>query len=379
MKISVSDSSKSRMVTYGRKRIFGPDKSELSTHQQRITRFDEVWEADLREALERAVDENRLVKPHVVRKRLQETYFRATQYVDFSKSHYEFVYRGLLCVAQLEFQEPSRYELDQLWSFTYSDMPPDMICIRLGSEESKKRFKGLADRLGKTQQELGQEALIEKMTAVTYRLESNVQGLMRLSRQSSITYYQEALNELQGRLKRDYPETSGNDSWQSWIYGNNWLFGTQYGQPIDRQRVGFRSIPDFLFPTLDGFIDILEIKKPTHKVIRADGSHPCSFAWSSEANRAIGQVVNYMHEIELHQLELARNINREYSGMMGGELYTVKPRAFILIGWSDDWDSKKKEAFRKLNYSLHGIEVLTYTDLIQRAISLITLYTQHAA
>jgi hypothetical protein len=53
--------------------------------------------------------------------------------------------------------------------------------------------------------------------------------------------------------------------------------------------IGFRSILDYLFPTPEGFIDILEIKKPTHEVIKEDRSPPGAFCWSAEANEAIGQ------------------------------------------------------------------------------------------
>jgi len=38
------------------------------------------------------------------------------------------------------------------------------------------------------------------------------------------------------------------------------MFATQYAAPLPKERVGFSSIPDFLFPTLDGFVDVLEIK-----------------------------------------------------------------------------------------------------------------------
>ena len=44
----------------------------------------------------------------------------------------------------------------------------------------------------------------------------------------------------------------------------------------------------------------------------------------------------------------------------------VKPRAFILFGNSKNWTNPKKEALRKLNYYLHGIEVITYKDLLDR-------------
>jgi len=36
-------------------------------------------------------------------------------------------------------------------------------------------------------------------------------------------------------------------------------------------------MPDFIFPTLDGFVDILEIKLPSKEVIVEDASHAGSW------------------------------------------------------------------------------------------------------
>ena len=121
-------------------------------------------------------------------------------------------------------------------------------------------------------------------------------------------------------------------------------------------------MPDYLFPTVDGFVDVLEIKLPDDPVINEDTSHKGSWKWTAEANAAIGQVVNYLGEIDRLRLEIERSIRANY----GYEVSLVKPRAFILIGDSIDWDDSKKEGLRKLNHALHGIEVLTYRDLVAR-------------
>lgn len=223
----------------------------------------------------------------------------------------------------------------------------------------------------------GQIALVDKTTELLKRVSKErrrskalIRQLKDLQRISNVTYYREKLEELRGHLERNHRESW----WQAWIYSNNWLFGVNYSQPISKQRVGLDNIPDFLFPTLDGFIDILEIKKPSHPVIIEDPSHPRTFVWSSETNRAIGQVVVYVQELEDHRREVSERLNDEFESAMGHRLKTVRPRAFILVGRSDDMPSPMKEGFRKLNYTLHGIEVLTYSDLITRAEALIGLY-----
>lgn len=172
------------------------------------------------------------------------------------------------------------------------------------------------------------------------------------------------VEELNARLQRGgYSETTGNDSWQKWIYKNNWLFGIYYKKPIEKTKINITGImPDYLFPTLDGFVDILEIKLPDNLVINDDTSHPGSWKWTSETNAAIGQVVNYLGEIDRLRLEIERNVKVEYQY----ETSFLKPRAYILIGDSSGWDACKKEGLRKMNHALHGIEVLTYNDLVHR-------------
>lgn len=173
----------------------------------------------------------------------------------------------------------------------------------------------------------------------------------------------ETVAELKERLKSKYPETSGKDSWQAWIFANNWLFGSNYLEPIEKQKINISGImPDYLFPTVDGFVDVLEIKLPEDEVILTDTDHKGSWKWTSETNSAIGQVVNYLSEIDRLRLEIERSIQEN----CGRRLSLLKPRAYILIGNSKEWTSPKNEGLRKLNHSLHGIEVITYNGLLQR-------------
>lgn len=218
--------------------------------------------------------------------------------------------------------------------------------------------------------------LLEALRREKYDLKRDVELLKELKEKSNIYYYETKLIELNERLTgtKTYKETSGKDPWQQWIYDNNWIFGITYGPPIEKEKVGFDQIPDYLFPTIDGFIDILEIKLPTADAILKDTSHAGSFRWSAETTEAIGQVVNYLHELELHQLEIKQKLERTYCREFNVEIFSIKPRAYIVVGTKIGWDEYKIEALRKLNYSLHGIEILTYTDLQQRGESLIKLY-----
>jgi hypothetical protein len=190
--------------------------------------------------------------------------------------------------------------------------------------------------------------------------------------QDFLIQYEKSLDNFRERLRHEYKETIGNDSWQNWIRQNFWLFGANYRQPFPKEKVGFDSIPDFLFATLDGFLDFLEIKLPQHKVIVSSDSHVGAFRWSPEANEAIGQSIQYLSEIEKYQYQIAERIQQHYNV----NLSTIKPRAIILIGRSDDWKPQDRTALRKLNNSLHGIEIITYSDLFERGKHMVKIFRE---
>ena len=187
---------------------------------------------------------------------------------------------------------------------------------------------------------------------------------------------QKVVEELKSRLKPNFTiqETSGDNSWQKWIYKNNWLFGINYKKPIEKTKINIQGImPDYLFPTIDGFVDILEIKLPNDQVIVKDTNHSGAWKWTPKTNEAIGQMVNYLGEIDRLRLEIERSIKNRY----GYKISLLKPRGYILIGDSSQWLDEKKEGLRKMNHALHGIEILTYKDLVDRGESIVQLNSKN--
>lgn len=285
-----------------------------------------------------------------------------------SKRFYSFYRETGLDVARLylsnKFPEDFQYSSDS----------------QLTEAQVKKVDKNLPEVLKKLEKKARNKKEILKSTTNIIQglkekrslLKTEVDQLETLQSESNIAVMLNNIKELEKRLSsgKQYRETSGKNSWQSWIYSRNWMFGSYYLKPIEKQRVGLDSIPDYLFPTIDGFLDILEIKLPTQDVIQEDSSHSGSFMWTSKSSGAIGQVVTYLSEIELNQLMLQQKIKEKYDL----DLNVLKPRAYILIGNNDGWSQSKKRSFRTLNYSLHGIEVLTYSDLKSRANQIVKIY-----
>ena len=219
----------------------------------------------------------------------------------------------------------------------------------------------------------GAADVVRSLTGQGRLRKKDIEALLRLRSETNIVHYKTILEKLHDRLYagKKYDEVRGTNSWQKWIYQNSWLFGPMYLEPIDRARVDFQDIPDFLFPTLDGFMDILEIKLPTKDAIVRDRNRS---VWSADTNRAIGQVTNYIHKMDRNQLHLTQNINRTYSHQLGGPITVLRPRAFILIGTDNGWTEAQREGHRLLNYALHDIEIITYNELLRRGKSVVELY-----
>ncbi len=189
--------------------------------------------------------------------------------------------------------------------------------------------------------------------------------LISLANSVQIQNYRATLKEFTDRLTADYPEDGGNDSWQTWFTVNHWLFGSNYKTPIPKAKISIEgSMPDYLFPTTDGYVDALDIKKPDcPEILLPDNSHTGSFHWSAEVNEAIGQMVNYIYTLDENRLKLAEML----------KINIARPRGIIVAGRSSQWSPDQIRFYRKLSFSLHGIEILTYDHLCERATSLLDI------
>jgi len=193
--------------------------------------------------------------------------------------------------------------------------------------------------------------------------ESNPDLISKLSHAKIQHEREQDIQELRSRLQSTYSETTWANSWQRRIFDHNRLFWSNYLEPIEKQKINLTWVmPDYLFPTIDWFIDVLEIKLPDDQVILSDANHAWSWRRTGESNKAIWQVVNYLCEIGRLQLEN----EKIFEEATWSRVSFLKPRAFILIWNSENWDLPKKKWLRKLNYYLHNIQILTYNELVER-------------
>lgn len=165
---------------------------------------------------------------------------------------------------------------------------------------------------------------------------------------------------LEKEIKADHPESW----WQKFIKSNILIIQQGYIATVEKMNVSVGNVkfPDFSLVTHDGYLDILEIKKPSTTLLKEDKSRD-NYYWDTEISKGMIQVENYIDNVSRFR-DAVRSFIKDKHGI---DLQVLKPRGIILAGKSDNFGcQKQKDDFRLLCQSSKNIEVVTYDELLTR-------------
>jgi hypothetical protein len=166
-----------------------------------------------------------------------------------------------------------------------------------------------------------------------------------------------AISEFEDMLKTDARE----HDWQRWFSKNNWILGSDFVRVVDERAIDAENIADYLVQAFDGFLDIIEIKRPGGGLrFWASSLDHGNYIPSNDLIKAITQANAYIFELE-------REINSDKFIQRVGGVRTVKPRCVLVFGRSHDWKDDERRAFRILNASYHNLSIMTYDHVLGRA------------
>ncbi len=215
--------------------------------------------------------------------------------------------------------------------------------ISVGNTDSKQlllQFKSIADSDEEVATQLIESGLLSDKIYITI-------DLIRK---------QKALDDFIDAIDKDYAESY----WQEWFKINKWILGSEYMEILDERRIDSGNIADYLVKAFDGFLDIVEIKKPNGLKFWAETKDHDNYIPSSDLIKAITQCQNYLYEIE-RESNSAKFLERT------NETKIIKPRCMLVFGRSNDWSADKQKAFRMLNSMYTQISIMTYDHLLSRA------------
>jgi hypothetical protein len=150
-------------------------------------------------------------------------------------------------------------------------------------------------------------------------------------------------------------------AWQDWFKKNSWVLGSEFVRILDERHIDVQNISDFLMEAYDGFLDIVEIKRPEGDLrFWATALDHGNYIPSSDLTKAITQASRYIYEVE-------REANSVKFLERVGHIKTVKPRCILIFGRSNEWNSHQVEAYRIMNAAYHNLTVMTYDHVLERA------------
>ncbi len=149
--------------------------------------------------------------------------------------------------------------------------------------------------------------------------------------------------------------------WQEWFEKNTWVMGSEFVRVLDERSIDTQNISDFLMEAYDGFLDIVEIKRPEGNLTfwMASKDHG-NYVPSSDLMKAITQASKYIYEVE-------REANSVKFLTKVDNVKTIKPRCILIYGRSNEWNAEQKEAYRILNSGYHNLTILTFDHVLARA------------
>lgn len=161
--------------------------------------------------------------------------------------------------------------------------------------------------------------------------------------------------------------------WQEQIHGLLRLLYPKYIAGI--REVVIKGVdrhdkrPDFLLVDANGYIDILEIKKPSVQLLTRQSSYRNNYVPVRELAGAVQQIEKYIYCLNAWGKDGEQKLQKQLSGNLPATvtLKVVNPQGILLLGRSDQFNSQQMDDFEliKRQYK-HIAEIMTYDDLVQR-------------
>lgn len=180
-------------------------------------------------------------------------------------------------------------------------------------------------------------------------------------------------------LRSDLAELLNNEQgisehvWQEQIHGLLRLLYPKYIAGV--REVVIKGVdqndkrPDFLLVDANGYVDILEIKKPDVQLLTKQSSYRNNYVPVRDLSGAIQQIEKYIFCLNMWGTDGEKTLQKKLAGKLPSFVTPkiVNPQGILLLGRSKDFNQQQRSDFEliKRQYK-HIAEIMTYDDLLQR-------------
>ena len=211
--------------------------------------------------------------------------------------------------------------------------------------------KNIVDILLESLEELSLEDLPAAFKLKTYKQEyNNLELLLKLEKEGDLLSEIKEIPNL-----KNYIAGQPEAIFQEWIERNiQWIFGVEYKiHKTNIRKIALSSTADLVMESMDGFIDLIELKRPSHIILNEDKSHK-SYYPAAELSKALGQCGHYLKKMDEYKLQLQSE----------HKVKVLRPRIKIIIGRTNEYIEEQYEALRILNCNLNNIQIISYDYLL---------------
>lgn len=179
-----------------------------------------------------------------------------------------------------------------------------------------------------------------------------------------------ALGELRELLNED--EVFVESTWQQRVHNILQLLYPQY--ILCDREISFSGVdgnnkrPDFIMVDANGFIDVMEIKKPTVEILSRQPSYRNNYVPSREFSGTVQQIEKYIFCLTALNREKDVFFRKLQERLPDGILpQVVNPKGILLLGRSENFNEQQTRDFELIRRQYKNIaDIMTYDDLVQR-------------
>ncbi|MCK5613306.1 DUF4263 domain-containing protein [Candidatus Pacearchaeota archaeon] len=237
--------------------------------------------------------------------------------------------------------------LDSLSGNNFDTLKSIIQFINKNSDEQDDIVEILLESL----EELSLEDLPAAFKYKKYKQEfDNLELLLELEKEGNILSAIKKIPNL-----KNYIAGQPEAIFQEWIERNiQWIFGVEYKTHKAKIReIALDCKADVVVESMDGFIDLIELKRPNYQILNLDTSHQ-SYYPTAALSKALGQCGHYLKEMDKLKLQLQDK----------HKVKVLRPRIKIIIGRTNEFNEEQYEALRMLNCNLNNIQIISYDYLL---------------
>lgn len=180
----------------------------------------------------------------------------------------------------------------------------------------------------------------------------------------------------------EYPANDSEEFWQTTVFKENqWVLAQIFACPCtifaDKAYVGGKGINnsggnlcDFIYQnSLSQNVALIEIKTPCTELI--GNQYRGTYSFSYDLSGAVNQVLNYRDKLTKEYYSLCHQ---------GSEPFEVlSPKCVVIIGKMASLTPGQVAAFENFRNSLGNVLILTFDELYQRIVDLISVLSESPA